>query len=70
MTDDAVGLVNRNLGYPPPFGKGSRDCDDSVPDGIFYVNYFIFYCKSRVVFRMQQHLRKQRVVLVRTTDNR
>ena len=34
MTDDAVGLVNRNLGNPPPFRKSFRYCNDRVPDSV------------------------------------
>ena len=30
MTDDAMGLVNCYLGYPPPLGKRAQDCNDWV----------------------------------------
>src|SRR5258706_4585711 len=52
MTDDAVSLINRDLGYPPPFRKSSRDGDDCVSDGVFRVNYAIFYCESQVLLRV------------------
>ena len=64
MTDDVVGLVNCNLGYPPPFRKSSRDCDDRVSDSISCVNYAIFYCESRVLFWMKQYLAKQCIVII------
>src|SRR5258706_11394898 len=52
MTDDAVGLINCNLSYPPPFRKSSWDHDDCVSDSIFHVNYAVFYCEPWVLLQV------------------
>ena len=49
---DAMGLVNHNLGYPPPFENGPRDCNDGVFDGIGCIYYIITNGKARVLLRM------------------
>ncbi len=38
MTNNVVGLVNRNLGHPPPFRKSFQDCDHCIANSVFYVN--------------------------------
>ena len=64
MTDNAVSLIDRNLGHPPPFRKGLRDCDDGSTDGARAIYYSVFYCVARVLLRMKQYLTKQYIFII------
>jgi len=47
-----LGWVNRDLGYPPPFRKSSRDRDDGISNSVCTIYYTALHCVARVLFQM------------------